>query len=77
MKNNLRRPSTSKRVLRAVEGALNAVDPLTLDQTARGDHKIAVRWLKAVRRYNHKQLVVNNYWSLKKLREEKEDASKL
>jgi len=74
MKNNLRRPSTSKRVLRAIQSALDAVDIHTLDQKAREDHGIAIRWLKAVRRYNRTQRAVNKYWYFRKLEREKENA---
>jgi len=62
LKAKMRRPSTSKRVLEAMERGLALVDPSKLNRYERESHEKAQGWLLAIRKYNRFRLNMRMAW---------------
>jgi len=69
--NGMRRPSTSKRILLAIERGLDAVDYDSLDRLDRADHRRALKWLRGIRQFNRARARERAKWDLLRLRAER------
>lgn len=72
-KTKMRRPSTSKRVLRALELGLDAVNIEELDQYQKEEHKRASAWIANIREYNRFRTKLRAKWHLLKIRAERKE----
>jgi len=66
----IRRPHTSKRVLRAIERALHHADKSSMDREAKRDFRMALRWLGRVREYKRFKNHQRKLWQWRRERGE-------
>lgn len=72
----MRRPTTGKHVLMALERGLEAVDHDSLDRFKRADHRRALKWLKGIRRFNLIRARERAEWESSRIRAERASGRK-